>query len=360
MAVPGIAAGHIIVVAPPFVPAPERPESRNSYEATMKAVVRTEYGPPAVVRIANVAKPAPAGDEVLIRVVAVSINGSDREGVAGRPAYARIGGFRKPRYPILGSDIAGRVEAIGKGVRDLRPGDEVLGEMPGYHSGFAEYACAPETSLVLKPASLTFAEASAIPQAGAIAVQGIRIKGKVQPGQKVLINGAGGAAGSFAVQLANIEGAEVTAVDRVEKHDYLRALGADHVIDYAKEDFSEKLNEYDLILDVVAHRNVFACARALRPNGTYFVAGGATRVLLSLLVFGPVIKRLRRKSVRVLIVPQNQQLLQAATQLCAERTIAARIDRVYSLEDAPEALRYVSEGEQQGKVVIMCGPETAE
>ncbi|MGK2963832.1 MAG: NAD(P)-dependent alcohol dehydrogenase [Gemmatimonadaceae bacterium] len=324
----------------------------------MKVVVRTEYGPPEVVRVEDIAKPTPASNEVLIRVVAASVNGSDREGVIGRPAYSRIGGFRRPRYPILGSDIAGRVEEVGKDVRDLRPGDEVVGEMPGYHSGFAEYVCAPETHLVLKPAALTFAEAAAIPQAGAIAVQGVRIKGKVQPGQKVLINGAGGAAGSFAVQLAKVQGAEVTAVDRAEKHDFLRMLGADHVIDYMREDFAEKRNQYDLILDVVAHRSVFACARALRPNGTYFVAGGAIRVLLGALLFGRLIKRVRRKAVRILIVPQDQQVLHAAVQLCAERTIVAPIDRRYSLEDAPEALRYVSEGQQQGKVVIMFGPET--
>ncbi len=329
--------------------------SLTRFHRVMKAVVRTEYGPPEVVRVEDVAKPSPASNEVLIRVVAASVNGSDREGLIGRPAYSRLAGLRSPRYPILGSDIAGRVEEVGNDVRNLRPGDEVLGEMPGYHSGFAEYVCVPESYVVPKPATLTFAEAAAIPQAGAIAVQGIRIKGNVQPGQKVLINGAGGAAGSLAVQLAKVHGAEVTAVDRAEKFDFLRTLGADHVMDYTKEDFTEKRNQYDLILDVVAHRSVFASARALRPNGTYFVAGGATRVLLGALVFG---RLLRSKDVRILIVPQDQQVLQAAVQLCAQRTIMVPIDRCYSLEDAREALRHVSEGRQQGKVVIMFGSET--
>jgi NADPH:quinone reductase-like Zn-dependent oxidoreductase len=318
----------------------------------MKAVVRTEYGSPDVVRVEEVPKPTPADGEVLIRVVAASVNGSDREGVVGRPAYSRIGGLRKPRYAILGSDIAGRVEEVGKHVRDLRPGDEVLGEVPGYHSGFAEYVCAPATTLVLKPAELTFEEAAAIPQAGAIALQGIRIKGQVRPGQKVLINGAGGAAGSFAVQLAKLHGAEVTGVDRGDKHDFLRSLGADHVIDYTKEDFTRSRNQYDLVLDVIAHRSVFACARALRPNGTYFFAGGAIRVLIGALLLGPLIKGASGKSVRLLVVPQDRKALLAVTGLCAERKIVPAIDRYYPLREAREAIRYVSEGRQRGKVVI--------
>jgi NADPH:quinone reductase-like Zn-dependent oxidoreductase len=324
----------------------------------MRAVIRTEYGlPQNVVRVEDVAKPTPAANEVLIKVVAASINGSDREGVIGKPAYARMGGFRRPRYSILGSDFAGRVEATGKDVRNLRPGDEVLGEMPGYRGGFADYVCVPETSVVRKPASLTFAEAAAIPQAGAIAVQGIRLKGKVQPGQKVLINGAGGAAGGFAVQLAKVHGAEVTAVDRGEKFDFLRAMGADHLIDYTKEDFADRRNEYDLILDVIGQRSAIACARPLRPGGTYYVAGGAIRVVVGALFLGPAISGFSRKRVRVLIVPQYK-LLDAATKLCAEGTIAVPIDRRYEVADAAEALRYVSEGRQLGKVVIMFEPDT--
>jgi NADPH:quinone reductase-like Zn-dependent oxidoreductase len=318
----------------------------------MLAVVRTEYGPPDVVRIEHVPKPAPADGEVLIRVVAASINGSDREGILGRPAYTRLGGLRKPRYRILGSDVAGRIEQVGRHVHDLKPGDEVLGEVPGYHSGFAEYVCAPESSFIRKPAVLTFEEAAAIPQAGAIALQGIRIKGQVRADQKVLINGAGGAAGSFAVQLAKLAGAEVTAVDHRDKAPFLRSLGADHVIDYTSEDFTRNGKQYDLVLDTIAHRSVIACSRALRSNGVYFLAGGALRVLFGALLLGPLIRRMTGKSVRLLIVPQDRQPLVAVTELCVQRAVVPAIDRVYPFSEAREALRYVSEGRQKGKVVI--------
>jgi NADPH:quinone reductase-like Zn-dependent oxidoreductase len=318
----------------------------------MKAVVRTEYGPPEVVRIEEVPKPVPADDEVLIQVAAASINGSDREAVSGRPAYARLGGLRRPRYHILGSDVAGRVVQAGPGVRDLRPGDDVLGEIPGYHSGFAEYACAPERTLVRKPASLTFEQAAAIPQAGAIALQGIRLHGQVRPGQKVLINGAAGAAGSFAVQLARLDGAEVTAVDHAGKQEFLRALGADHLIDCAREDFTRRGEQYDLVLDTFGRRSPFAYARALRPNGACLVAGGAMPVLLGALLLGPLIRRTTRKHVRILVVPQDRQVLLAMTTLCAEGLLVPAIDRTYPLRDAPEALRYVIDGRQKGKVVI--------
>jgi NADPH:quinone reductase-like Zn-dependent oxidoreductase len=318
----------------------------------MRAIVRTEYGSPDVVRIDELPKPTPTANEVLIRVVAASINGSDREAVIGKPAYVRMGGLRKPRYTILGSDIAGRVEQVGRDIRDLQPGDEVLGEIPGYHSGFADYVCAPESAVVRKPAELTFQEAAAIPQAGAIALQGIRIKGRVRPGQRVLINGAGGAAGSFAVQIAKLDGAEVTAVDHGDKADFLRSLGADHMIDYTAADFTRNGTPYDLVLDTIAHRSVVACTRALRPNGCYFIAGGAVRVLIGALVLGPVIRGATGKSVRVLIVPQDRDVLLAVTALCATRKLVPAIDRTYPLSEARDALRYVGDGRQKGKVVI--------
>ncbi len=318
----------------------------------MRAVVRSEYGTPDVVRIEEVPEPVPAENEVLIRVVAASINGTDREGIIGRPAYARIGGLRKPRHRILGSDIAGRVEQVGARIRDLRPGDEVLGEMPGYHGGFADYVCAPESTFVRKPAGLTFEQAAAIPQGGAIALQGIRLQGKVRPGQHVLINGAGGAAGSFAVQLAKLDGAEVTAVDHGDKAEFLRSLGADHVIDHTREDFTRSGKSYDLVLDTIAHRSVLACARGLRPNGTCFIAGGATGVLVGAFLLGPWIRRTRGRSVRVLVVPQDRNVLLAVTGLCAEGHIAPAMDRSYPLSEAREALRYVSEGRHKGKVVL--------
>src|ERR1700741_1645695 len=226
----------------------------------MKAIVYEEYGPPDVLRVAEVEKPSPADGEVLVRVRAVSLNGADREALVGSPAYTRIGGLRRPRHPIRGADVAGCVEAVGKDGREFRPGDEVFGEMPGYHGGLAEYVCIPETSISLKPASLTFEEAANLPQAGPIALRGTRLKGNVRPGERVLINGAGGAGGSFAIQLAKVHGAEVTAVDHTDKLDFLRELGADHVIDYTRQDFTRTGEAYDLVLDLIAHRSPFACA----------------------------------------------------------------------------------------------------
>ncbi len=232
----------------------------------MKAVVHHDYGSPEVLKLEEVAKPTPTDDEVLIKVHAVSINGSDWEGLTGRPLYARLGGLRRPNYKILGSDIAGRVEAAGKNVRQFQPGEDVFGEMPLYRGGFAEYVCVPEEALIKKPASITFEEAAAIPQGAVIALQGIRNKGQVQPGQHVLINGAGGSAGTFAIQLAKYYGAEVTGVDNTSKLEFLRSLGADHVIDYTRQDFTKNRNQYDLILDVISYRSSFAYARALKTH----------------------------------------------------------------------------------------------
>lgn len=318
----------------------------------MKAIVRTEYGPPDVLQLKEIAKPTPTDDELLIKVLAVSINGSDREGLIGKPLYARMGGLRRPGYPILGSDIAGRVEKAGRNIGEFQPGDEVFGEIPGYHGGFAEYVCIPETTLARKPPSLTFEEAAAIPQGGVIALRGIREKGRVQPGQKVLINGAGGSAGSFAVQLAKLYGAEVTGVDNTGKLDFLRSLGADYVIDYTREDFTKNGKQYDLILDVIAHRSVFAYRRALRPGGTYFVVGGSVATLLQVLLLGPWIRRTTGRNLRLLFVPQNRKDLLAITELCEAGKIVPVIDRRYPLSEVPEALRYVGEGHAKGKVVI--------
>jgi NADPH:quinone reductase-like Zn-dependent oxidoreductase len=318
----------------------------------MQAIVYTEYGLPEVLRLQEVVKPVPTDDEVLIQIQAVSVNGSDRENLIGSPLYARIGGLRKPRHQILGSDIAGRVEMVGRTIRDFHVGDEVFGEIPGYHGGFAEYVCMPETTLARKPAGITFAQAAAIPQAGVIALRGICTKGQVQPGQKVLINGAGGSAGVFAVQLAKLCGAEVTGVDHSAKLDFVRSLGADHVIDYASEDFTKTGRHYDLILDLIAHRSLFAYARALRPNGTYFCVGGAITVLLQIALLGPLLKLATGKNLRVLAVPQNRDDLVAITELCEAGKIIPVIDRHYALPEVPEALRYVGEGRHKGKVVI--------
>jgi NADPH:quinone reductase-like Zn-dependent oxidoreductase len=273
----------------------------------------------------------------------------------GKPLYTRLAGLRKPRHQILGSDIAGRVERVGKNIKEFQVGDELFGEIPGYHGGFAEYVCVPEKTLAQKPASLTFEEAAAIPQAGVIALRAIRTKGQVQPGQKVLINGAGGSAGTFAMQLAKLAGAEVTGVDHPDKFDFLRSLGADHVIDYTREDFTKTGKQYDLILDVIAHRSAFAYARALQPNGTYFFVGGSVAVLFQILLLGPLIKGATGKNIRLLAVPQNRQDLIAITELCEAGKVTPIIDRRYPLNQVPEALRYVGEGRHKGKVVITFG-----
>jgi len=318
----------------------------------MKAVVYRNYGSPNVLRLEDVKKPTPTDEEVLIKVYAVSINGSDREGLIGKPLYARIGGLVKPSRQILGSDIAGRVEFTGKNNTEFKPGDEVFGEIPGYHGGFAEYVCTSGRTMAPKPASMTFEEAAAIPQAGVIALRGIREKGQVQPGQRVLINGAGGSAGSFAVQLAKLYGAEVTGVDNSGKLDFMRSLGADHVIDYTREDFTRNGKQYDLILDVIAHRSVFAYTRALRPNGTCLFVGGSVAVLLQILLLGPLIRRTAGKNIQVLVVPQNRKDLVAIAELCEAGRVIPVIDRQYSLSEVPEALRYVADGRAKGKVVI--------
>ena len=319
----------------------------------MKAIVYTKYGSPDVLHLEEVKKPIPTDDQILIKVHAVSINGSDREGLFGKPLYVRAGGLLKPGNKILGSDIAGQVEFAGKNNTEFQPGDEVFGEIPLYHGGFAEYVCTTGKTMTLKPVSLTFEQAAAIPQAGVIALRGIRENGKVQPGQKVLINGAGGSAGSFAIQLAKLYGAEVTGVDNAGKLDFMRSLGADHVVDYTREDFTKSGKQYDLILDLVAHRSVFAYEPALRPNGTYFVVGGSVAVIFQILLLGPWIKRTTAKNMRLLAVPQNRKDLISITELCEAGKIVPVIDRRYSLSEVPAALRYVGEGRAKGKVVIV-------
>jgi NADPH:quinone reductase-like Zn-dependent oxidoreductase len=289
---------------------------------------------------------------VLVKVYAASVNGSDWERLRGKPLYARFAGLLAPRNKIPGSDIAGRVESVGKNVTQFHPGDDVFGETTAYRGGFAEYACTPETHLVRKPAGMTFEQAAAIPQGAVIALQGIRDKGQVQPGQQVLINGAGGSAGTFAVQLAKWCGAEVTGVDNASKLDFLRSLGADHVIDYTQEDFTRNGKQYDLVLDVVAHRSIFALKRALKPNGTYYVVGGSVATLFQVLFLGPLIRGSEGKNLRVLAVQRSQEDLVEIAQLCETGQIVPAIDRRYPLREVPEALRYLGAGQARGKLVI--------
>lgn len=321
-------------------------------EILMKAITHTEYGSPDVLKLEDVEKPTPTENQILIKVYAVSVNRSDLEGLTGKPLYARIGGLFKPGNKLLGSDIAGIVESVGKGVKQFKSGDEVFGLMMNYGGGFAEYGCKSEKALALKPAGMTFEEAAAIPQAAFIALQGIREKGQVKPGQKVLINGAGGGSGSFAIQLAKLAGAEVTGVDNTEKLELMRSLGADHVIDYTKEDFTKNGKQYDLILDVIANRSVFAYQRALKPNGSYFMAGGSVATLFQMFLLGPLIRRITSKSIKLLLVQTDSKDLVYITELIKSGKIKLVIDKHYSLSETAEALRYLGEGHAKGKIVV--------
>lgn len=316
----------------------------------MKAIVYTRYGSPDVLHLKEVEKPSPEDDEILVKVHAVSVNRSDWEALTGKPLYARFGGLLKPGSPILGSDVAGRVEAVGKANTQFRPGDEVFGEMGGYSGGFAEYVCTCGKIWTLKPAGLTFEQAAAIPQAGVIALQGLR--DKVQPGQSVLINGAGGGAGSFAVQLAKLYGAEVTGVDNTGKLDFMHSLGTDHEVDYTREDFTKTGQQYDLILDMIAYRSAFAYARALKPNGSYYAVGGSVATFLQFVFFGSWIRRNSGRKVSLLAVHRNRNDLETVTDLCVSGKIILPIDKRYPLSEVPEALRYLGEGHAKGKIVI--------
>jgi NADPH:quinone reductase-like Zn-dependent oxidoreductase len=319
----------------------------------MKAVVYTRYGPPGVLRVTNVATPAPKDNEVLVRVAAVSLNRSDWETLQGKPLYSRIGGPFRPRHHILGSDIAGRVQAAGRRVTLFRPGQDVFGDILRHMGGFAQYVCVPEGTMAPMPDGMTYAEAAALPQAGAIALQGIRDKGQVQRGQKVLVNGAGGGSGMYAIQLAKLHGAEVTGVDNAEKLEFMRSLGADHVIDYTREDFTANGRAYDLILDLAAHRSAFAYQASLMPGGRYLYVGGSVTTLLQALLAGPLIGRAEGKKIRLLAVRLGVEHLAPMVELCQAGKIATVIDRRYPLSETPAALQYLGEGHAKGKVVIV-------
>jgi NADPH:quinone reductase-like Zn-dependent oxidoreductase len=309
-------------------------------------VVYDRYGPPEVLRIEEVPTPSPGEGQLLIEVVAASVNLSDWESLVGKPGYARLGGLRRPRRPTLGSDIAGRVRAIGPGVTKFRVGDAVYGEIP--MGGFAEHALAPVTGLAIKPDELTFAQASTIPQPGPIALQGTST---VEAGNRVAINGAGGGSGSFAIQLAKRAGAHVTAVDNSTKLDHMRSMGADVVVDYRNQDFT-KLEPFDLILDLVAHRSVFAYRRALSPGGRYRCVGGSVRALLRVLTVGVVAGRLTGRRMGVLVVRPGPAHFQPLADLCVSGEIHIPVDRTFDLENAPQALAHVGEGRALGKVVV--------
>ncbi|MBI0583362.1 MAG: NAD(P)-dependent alcohol dehydrogenase [Methanomassiliicoccus sp.] len=316
----------------------------------MKAGVWTSYGPPDVLQQQDLERPTPKTNEVLVKVRAASINSWDWELLSGR-GHINLGGRLKPPHKILGCDIAGTVEDVGRKVTSFRPGDEVFGDISrdGW-GGFAEFVCARETSLSLKRSSLSFEQAAAIPQAGGLALQGLRDKGKIRSGQQVLINGAGGGVGTFAVQLAKSYGAEVTGVDRVEKLDMLLSIGADHVIDYGAEDFTRMGREYDLIIDIVSHRSVFEYKRALAPKGICVLIGGSGGAVFQSLLLGPW--ALGKRKVTLLVYKPNPLDLTLLSDAVESGKVAPVIDKRYPLSDVAEAFRYYAEGNVKGKIII--------
>lgn len=318
----------------------------------MKAIVFTRYGSPDVLELKEVERPSPKNDEVLIRVRAASVNDWDLGALHGSDFVNRmIFGLLAPKKQILGSDIAGRVETVGKDVRQFQPGDEVFGDLSGDWGGFAEYVCARERQLALKAPSMTFEQAAAIPQAAMLALQGLRDKGGIQPGQKILVNGAGGGVGTFAIQIAKLYGAEVTAVDGPGKLDMLRSMGAEHVIDYTRQDFTRTGKCYDLILDVKTSRSIFDCARALSPNGVYVTVGGSMHRLFQALLLGPWISMTQNKNIRIVALKPNKDLAYMKELFEAGKVVPV-IDGPYALSEVPQALRYFEEGRHRGKVVI--------
>jgi len=320
----------------------------------MKAIVCTKYGPPEVLQLQEVAKPTPKDDEVLVKVRAASLNAADFEIVRGTWS-ARFGGPLRPGYKIPGSDIAGRVDTVGVNVKQFQPGDEIWGDLsfPYGYGTFAEYVCVSENALALKPASMTFEEASTYPQAAIISLQTLRDKGQIQPGQKVLINGAGGGMGTFAVQIAKLYGAEVTGVDSEMKLDMLRSIGADHVIDYTQEDYTKSGQRYDLIVDVVAYRSIFDYRRALSPEGNFLIVGGSLATFLQVVLLGTLISRIGSKKLGLnKYEPNNREDLAMLAELFEAGKVVPVIDRRYPLREVPEALRYLEEGHARGKVVI--------
>ncbi len=320
----------------------------------MKAIVYYNYGSPDVLKLKEVNKPILADDEVLIKIHAASVNAYDWHFLTADIFLIRLtgGGLLKPKDTRLGADIAGRVEAVGRNVKQFQPDDEVFGMI---HGGFAEYACAPENALALKPVNLSFEEAAAVPMAAVTALQGLRDTGQIQLGQKVLINGASGGVGTFAVQIAKSFGAEVTAVCSTRNLDQARSLGADHVIDYTKEDFTQNGQQYDLILAANGYHSLSAYKRALTPKGIYVMAGGSMAQIFQAMLMGSWMSETGGKTMGGVSAKRNQKDLAFLKELVEAGKVVPVIDRRYPLSEAAEALRYLGEGHARGKVVITVG-----
>jgi NADPH:quinone reductase-like Zn-dependent oxidoreductase len=322
----------------------------------MKAIVCPKYGSPDVLQLQEVAKPIPQDNEVLVRIYAASINARDWRFMRANPFFIRLvpGGLLQPKNKILGADVAGRVEAIGSNVRQFKPDDEVFGYLPGAtgRGTFAEYVCADEKAITLKPANLTFEQAAAVPEAAMTALQGLRDKGHIQPGQKVLINGASGGVGTFAVQIAKAFGAEVTAVCSTRNLEMVRSLGADHVIDYEVEDFTQNGQQYDLILAVNGYHPISDYLRALSPDGTYVVVGGSMFQLFQAASNGKRISKTGGQKTYVVSLEHNKKDLILIKELLESGKIIPIIDGCYPLRKTPEAFWYFEKVHPKGKVVI--------
>ncbi len=318
----------------------------------MKAFVYTQYGSPDVLQFTDIPKPTPTDDEVLIEVYAASVNPLDLHLMQGKPFIVRLmaGGLVKPKHQILGSDISGRVEAVGRHVTQLHPGDKVIAA--NGVGGFAEYACATEGRLTLKPANLSFELAAAVPVAAITALQGLRDKGQIQPGHKVLVDGASGGVGTFAVQIAKSFGAEVTAVCSTRNVDTAQSLGADHVIDYTQDDFTRSGQRYDLIFAANAYHSIFDYRRALSQEGIYVMAGGGSVPMLEAILLGPLLSLIGGKKMCFVGAKVNKTDLILLKDLLEAGRVVPVVDRRYPFSALPDALRYLEEGHARGKVVI--------
>ncbi len=320
----------------------------------MRAIFYYTYGSPDVLELKEVEKPSPKDDEVLVKVYATSVNALDWHLLSSDIFLVRLNsGLLKPKHQILGADVAGRVEVVGRNVQQLRPGDEVFGDIfESGLGGFAEYVSAHEDAFVLKPANMTFDEVAAVPVAALTALQGLRDKGQIQPGQKVLINGASGGVGTFAVQIAKALGAEVTAVCSTRNVDMVRSIGADQVIDYTKEDFTKKEQQYDLILAANGYHSIFDYKRALSPKGRYVMSGGSMAQMFQAMALGPVISMTGSNKMGNFLAKANHKDLLFIKELLEAGKIVPVIDKRYPLGEVADALRYFGEGHAKGKVVI--------
>lgn len=320
----------------------------------MKAIVYKQYGTPDMLKLQELQKPTPKAGEVLIKVMAVGLNAADWRFLRGDPVVVRLmAGFFKPKHLTLGADVAGRVETVGNGVTHFRPGDDVYGDLSDYgFGGLAEYVSVPEMALARKPTNLSFKEAAAVPLAACTALQGLRDVGQLQRGQKVLIYGASGGVGTFAIQIAKALGAEVTAVCSTAKLEQARALGADYVIDYTREDFAQNGRCYNLILAANGNRSLADYERALTPQGIYVMAGGAGLQIFQAIVFGPLKSKAGGKTFRNLFAKTTPADLKILTELIEAGHVKPVMDKAYALTETPDAFRYLETGRARGKVVI--------